>query len=136
MVFKMHEEKKIKIISMQYNSLKQCTLEFLHWVIHEILKLFCLKLVFTHSLNFFIVTKMISDCHHFCNSTGGSFCWTMQLTLSKAVMQVPMSFATVQVLSFYCNYDFFFAVRKMTISIAIMQLEVSATLMQLKIFAA
>ena len=135
MVCKMHEDKKIEIMNIQYNSLTQYTVEFLHWII-QYLNYFALNLVFTHSLNFFIVTKMISDCHHFCNSTGGSFCWTMQLALSKAVMQVPMSFATVQVLSFYCNYDFFFAVRKMTISIAIMQLEVSATLMQLKIFAA
>ena len=40
----MHEDKKIEIMNIQYNSLTQCTVEFLHWVIQVILKLFCLKL--------------------------------------------------------------------------------------------
>ena len=44
MVCKMHEDKKIEIMIIQYNSLTQCTVEFLHWVIHAVLKLFCLKL--------------------------------------------------------------------------------------------
>ena len=44
LLFKMHEDKKIEIMSIQYNSLTQCTVEFLHWVIQVILKLFCLKL--------------------------------------------------------------------------------------------
>ena len=44
LLFKMHEDKKIEIMSIQYNSLTQCTVAFLHWVIQVKPKLFCLKL--------------------------------------------------------------------------------------------
>ena len=70
-----------------------------------------LNLVLTHSLNFFIITKRVSDWHHFCEwnflysilqvavSVG-----TMQLPLSIAIMQLPTSVAIMQFLRFYCNY--------------------------------
>ena len=38
----------------------------LNEVIQEVLKLFALNLVLTHSLNLFIVTKGISGWHNFC----------------------------------------------------------------------
>ena len=40
----MHENKKIEIINIQYNSLTKCTVKFLHRVIQVILALFCLNL--------------------------------------------------------------------------------------------
>ena len=107
----MHEDSKIEIMNIQYSSLTQCTVEFLHWDIQVILKLFCLKLgLITHSLIFFIITKTISDSPflqvkflksilQMVVSVG-----TMQLTLSIAIMQVPASVAIMQVLRFYCNY--------------------------------
>ena len=102
----MHEDKKTGIMSTQCNSLTQCTVEFLHWVIQV-----TLNLVLTHSLNFFIITKIFSDWYHFCE-------WkflqsvlqlavsveTMQLTLSIAIILVPTSVAIMQFLRFYCNY--------------------------------
>ena len=78
----MHEDKKIKIMNIQYNSLTQCTVKFLHWVIQVILKLFCLKLgpySFTKFLYYnqkdlwlapFLQVKV-----SVVNSAGGSFCW-------------------------------------------------------------
>ena len=57
---------KIEIIMIQQNLLTKSTVEFLHYVIQEVLKLFALNLVLTHLLNFFIVTKRATDCHHFC----------------------------------------------------------------------
>ena len=78
----MHEDKKIEIMNIQYNSLTQCTVEFLHWVIQVILKLFCLKLgpySFTKFLYYnqkdlwlapFLQVKV-----SVVNSAGGSFCW-------------------------------------------------------------
>ena len=59
-VCKMHEDKKIETTNIQYNSLTQCTAEFLHWVMQVILKLFCLKLG--------------SDDCFCCNYTVRSFC--------------------------------------------------------------
>ena len=51
----------------------------------RVLTLFALNLVLTHSPNFFIATKRISDWHHFLqvkvsvvNSAGGSFCWNYE----------------------------------------------------------
>ena len=65
----------------------------------------------TYSFNFFIITKRISDWHHFCK---WKFLWsilqmavsvgTMQLTLSMAIIQVPISVAVMHVLRFCCNY--------------------------------
>ena len=57
---------KIEIISIQHNSLTQCTAKFLYQVIQGVLKLFALNLILTHSFNFFIITKRISDWHCFC----------------------------------------------------------------------
>ena len=67
---------EIEIISIKPNSLIQCTVKFLHYVIQEVLKLFALKLVHTLLLNFFIVTKRISDwiSVSVVNSAGDSFC--------------------------------------------------------------
>ena len=69
-------------MNIQYNSLIQCTVEFLHWVIQVILKLFCLKLgpySFTKFLYYnqkdlwlapFLQVKV-----SVVNSAGGGFCW-------------------------------------------------------------
>ena len=78
----------------------QPTLKFFHYVIQGVLKLFALNFVLTHLLNFFFVTKRVSDWHRFCklNSAGGSFCWNLQLTLSMAIMQVTTTVAFMQVL--------------------------------------
>ena len=67
----MHEDKKNEIMNIQYNSLTQCTVGFLQQVIQVILKLFCLKLgpySFTKFLYITksIITKSVSDWHHFC----------------------------------------------------------------------
>ena len=72
---------------------------------------------------------------------------TMQLTLSKAVMQVPTSVVIMQFLRFYCNYvggalcyiyvdGLFVTIMQVTVSVAIMQLEVSAAFMQVKVSTA
>ena len=58
---------KIEIISMQHNSF----IDSIHCRVSPLsytrsTKLFALNLVLPHSLNFFIVTKRISDWHHFC----------------------------------------------------------------------
>ena len=121
-------------MNIQHTSLTKCTVEFLHWVTQIILK-----------LNFFTITKRVSDWHHFCEwkfllsilqvavSVG-----TMQLTLSIAIMQVPTSVAIMQFLRFYCSYVSvpFLQVKVsatnmwVTIFIEIMHLEVSVTIMQ------
>ena len=49
----MHEDKKIEIMNIRYNSLTQRTVEFLHSVIQVILKVFCLKLG-SYSFNKFL----------------------------------------------------------------------------------
>ena len=82
----------------------------------------CLKLS-TYLFNFFIVTKRISNWHHF--SASESFCsqscrWQFLLELSAAGMLVDLSVKIMQV----------------TVSVAIMQLEVSAAHMQVTVSAA
>ena len=111
LVWKMHENKKIQIMNIQYNPSTQYTVKFFHRVIQVILTLFCQNLVFTYSLIFFSITKTISDCHHFSKwkflqsiLQVAVFVGTMQLTLSIAIMQVPTSVAIMQVLMFYRNY--------------------------------
>ena len=52
---------KIEIISIQRNSLTQGTVEFFHYIIQGVLKLFTFNLVLTHLPNFFFVTKRISN---------------------------------------------------------------------------
>ena len=76
----------------------------------------------THLLNFFIVTKRISDWHHFCKLKFlysilqvEVFVGTMQLTLSLAIMQVTTCYSY-------------------TVSVAIRQLEVSAANMRVTTF--
>ena len=89
--------------------------------------IFALNLVVTHSLNFFIVTKTISDCHYFCK-------WKFLLS----ILQVAVSFGTMQttLIAIMQVPTSFFSVKKVTVSVAIIQLEVSGTLMQVKISAA
>ena len=78
----MHEDKKIEIMNIQYNSLTQCTVEFLHWVIQVILKLFCLKFG-PYSFNKFLyynqkdlwLAPFLQVKVSVVNSAGGSFCW-------------------------------------------------------------
>ena len=90
-----------------------------------VLKLFALNFVLTHLLNFFFVTKRVSDWHRFCklNSAGGSFCWNLQLTLSMAIMQVTTTVAFMQVLRWYFRYwyvgGFSVAIKQVTVSVAI-----------------
>ena len=65
-----------------------------------VLKLFTLNLVLTHSLDFFIVTKRISDWHPFCK---WSFLLrTMQLTLSMTIMQVTLHLCGFWGGTFWC----------------------------------
>ena len=57
---------------------------------------------------------------------------TMQLTLSIAIIQVPMSVAIMQFLRFYCNYvvgTLCYIYVGDSFSVAIIQLEVSAAFM-------
>ena len=49
-------------------------------------------MIFT-SFSFFIITKTISDCHHFCK-------WKFL----QSILQVTTSVAIMQILKFYCNY--------------------------------
>ena len=146
----MHEDKKIETMNIQYNSLPQCTVKFLHWVIQVIVNYFALNLALTYSLNFFIITKRISDWHHFCKwkflqsilevtvSVGN-----MQLTLSIAILQVPRllqlcrfwgSIAVMLVVhsATIMLVDLFVAITQVTVSVPIMQLEVSAVFIQVK----
>ena len=55
---------KTEIISVQHNSF--IDLSFSIKLTQGLLKLFVLNLVVTHLLNFFIISKQISDWHHFC----------------------------------------------------------------------
>ena len=78
----MHEDKKIEIMNIQFNSLTQCTVGFLYWVMQLTLKLFCLKLglyMFTKFLYYnwkglwrapFLQVKVSVFI-----SADGSFCW-------------------------------------------------------------
>ena len=82
LVCKTHEDKKIKIMNKQYNSLTQCTVEFLHWVVQVILKLFCLTLgpySFTKFLHYnqkdLWLAPFLQVKNSVANSAGGSFCW-------------------------------------------------------------
>ena len=82
MVCKTLEDKKIEIMNIQYNSLIQCTIKFLHWVIQVILKLFCLKLgpySFTKFLYYnqkdLWLTPFLQVKVSVVNSAGDSFCW-------------------------------------------------------------
>ena len=108
----------------------------------------------THSLNFFVKTKRISEWHHFCK---WKFLWsilqvavyigTMQLTFSIAIMQVLNSVAIMQVLSFYCNYvggtfcfsyaggSFCCNYARDCFCCSYTVIEVSAALMQIEVFA-
>ena len=109
----MHEDKKIETINIQYNSLTQCTVEFLHWVMQVILKLFSLKLgsgdcfCCTYTVRSFcsiyagesVCSWYVGD-NFFWNYASGSLCCRyyflqsiMQLTISIVVIQVTISVA-------------------------------------------
>ena len=81
MVCKTYED-KIEIMNIQYNSLIQCTVKFLHWVIQIILKLFCLKrgpYSFTkfiyYNWNDIWLAPFMQVKVSVVNAAGGSFCW-------------------------------------------------------------
>ena len=116
MVCKTHDEKKIEIMNMQYNSLIQCTIEFLHWVIQVILKLFCIKLrpySFTKFLDYhqkdlwlapFLQVKV-----SVVNFAGGSFCWnyaTDTFYSNYAGANVCCNYAGLEVLLQLCWWYF------------------------------
>ena len=74
-------------------------------------------LVLAHLLNFFIVTKRISDWHHFCkwkflyivNSIGGIFCWnhvTDTLYINYAGDNICCNYAGFEVLLQLCRRYF------------------------------
>ena len=89
-------------MNIQYNSLTLCTVKFLHWVIQVILQLFCLKLGLYSFTKFFIITKRISDWHHFCK---WKFLLSIQqVAVSVRTIQLTLSTAIIQVLRFYCDY--------------------------------
>ena len=98
----MHEDKKIEITNMQYNSLTQCTVKFLHWVIQVILKLFCLKL----GPNSFTQFLTISDSPFLqvkvpvVNYAGGSFCW------NYATDTFYSNYAGANICCNYAGFDF------------------------------
>ena len=69
-------------MNIQHTSLTKCTVEFLHWVTQIILK-----------LNFFTITKRVSDWHHFCK-------WKFLLS----ILQVAVSVGTIATDTFYSNY--------------------------------
>ena len=83
-------------------------------------------MVLTLSLSFFIVTKRISDWHHFCkskfpyivNSAGVSVA-NMQLEVSTVLMQVTVSESNMWV-------TVFIAFMQVGVSVAIMQVVLSA----------
>ena len=112
-VCKMHEDKKIEIINIQYNSLAQCTVEFLHWVIQVVLKLFCLKVGpyrFTKFIYYNLkgLTGTISASESFCSQfCRWQFIGTMQITLTVTIMQVPTSVAIMQFFRFFCSYSLY-----------------------------
>ena len=137
-------------MNIQYMSLTQCTVEFLHWVIQVI------NLVVTHSLNFFTITKTISDCHHFCKwkfllsilqvVVFWELCnwhFLKQLCRCQRLLQLCRFWGSTAIMyaggTFYTyvgGFFFFSTVTKEQSPAAIMQVEVSTTLMQVKISAA
>ena len=140
-------------MNIQYISLIQCIVEFLHWVIQVIVKLFCLKLgpySFTKFLYYnqkdLWLAPFLQVEVSVVNSAGSSFCWNyatdtcysnytganiLQLCRfwgSIAVMLVVLS-ATIMLV------DLFVAIMQVNVYVAIMLLEVSATFMQVKVSA-
>ena len=105
----------------------------------------------THLLDLFIVTKRISDWHHF---SKWKFLYSiLQMTVSVGTMQLMLSlvffgnYAGDNVCCIYTGFevvlsvtgmqvDLSVAVMQMTVSVAIMQLEVSAVHMQVTLSAA
>ena len=144
----MHEDKKIEIMNIQYNSLTQCTVEFLHWVIQVILKLFCLKLD-PHSFTNFLyynqkdlwLAPFLQVKVSVVNSASGSFCWnyaTDTFYCNYASDNVCCIFAGFEVVLSVTGMlvDLSVTIMQVTVSVAIMQLEVSAAFMQVKVSAA
>ena len=142
-------------MNKQYNSLTQCTVEFLHWVVQVILKLFCLTLgpySFTKFLHYnqkdLWLAPFLQVKNSVANSAGGSFCW------NYATDTFYSNYAGVNVLLLLCRFwgsvaimlvilsatlmlvDLFVAIMQVTVSVAIMQLEVSAAHMQVTVSAA
>ena len=113
-------------MNIQYNSLTQCTVEFLHWVIQVILKLFCLKLglySFTqfpyYNRNDLWLSPFLQVKVSVVSSAGGSFCW------NYATDTFYSNYAGANIC---CNYAGFWG------SIVIMLVVLSATLMLVDLF--
>ena len=118
--------------------LTQCTLEFLHWVIQVILKLFCLKLglysfcqFLYYNWNDLWLSSFLQVKVSVVNSAGGSFCWnyaTDTFYSNYAGANICCNYASFDVLLQLCWWssatfmlvDLFVAVIKVTVSVAIM----------------
>ena len=146
----MLEDKKIEIMNIQYNSLTQCTVEFLHYVIQVILKLLCLKLGPYSFIHFFIITKRsltgpISVSESFCSP----FCrWQFllelcnwhflkQLCRCQRLLQLCSFWGSIAIMlvvlsATFILVDLFVAVMQVTVSVEIIHLEVYAPVMQVK----
>ena len=103
-------------------------------------------MVLTHSLNSFIVTKRISDWHHFCkwkfllSISVLNFRWQFLLELYKWLFlrQLCRFWGSIAIISvvLYAKVmlvDLFVAITQVTVSVAIMWLEVSAANMWMTI---
>ena len=112
----MHEDKKIEIMNIQYNSLTQCTVEFLHWVIQVILKLFCLKLGLYSFTQFpyynrddLWLSPFLQVKVSVVSSAGGSFCWnyaTDTFYSNYAGANICCNYAGFEVLLQLCQWYF------------------------------
>ena len=141
-------------MNIQYSSLTQCTVKFLHWVIQVILKLFCLNLR-PYSFNKFFkynqkdlwLVPFLQVKVSVVNSAGASFHWdyaTDTFYGNYADANVCCNYAGFEVLlqlyRWYfmlqlCWWIFFVAITQVNVSVAVMELEVSATFMQVKVSA-
>ena len=140
MVCKTSEDKKIETMNIQHNSLTQCSVEFLHWVIPVLLKIFCLKLgSHSHSFNKFLYYNQkdlwlapFCKWNFLVNSAGDSFCWNY--ATDTFYSNYTGAGANIHLLQL-CRFWGCIAIMQMTVSVAITQLEISATFTQLNVFA-
>ena len=105
----------MNIATVQFNGTMHCQVSPLSYT-SKSKNYFALNLVFTHSLNFFIITKIISHCHHsasesFCvvNSAGGSLCWNYAndtFYSKNAVANACCNYADFEVLLQLCWWCF------------------------------
>ena len=107
----MREDKKIEIMNIRYNSLTKYTVEFFHWVIQVIVKLFCLKFCPYSFTNFFYcnykglwLAPFLWGKVSVVNSAGGSFCWNYVTDTFYSNYAGANVCCNMQFLRFYCNY--------------------------------